>query len=37
MANGEIGEPRFKQGIALLHLHKRFCPEAHSREVYDKA
>lgn len=34
---GEVGEPRFSRGLALLKLHQRFCPEQHRLEVYDRA
>lgn len=28
-ARGELQEPRWSQGIALLDLHHRWCPERH--------
>lgn len=34
---GEVLEPRFSRGLALLKLHQRFCPEQHAREVYNRA
>ena len=37
MARGEVKEPRFNQGVALLHVHKTLCPDEHQREVYEKA
>lgn len=29
LARGEIKEPRFSQGLALLDLHLALCPEKH--------
>lgn len=37
IARGEVREPRFNQGVALLHVHKTLCPDLHAKEVYDKA
>ena len=31
-AKGECSEPRFWQGLALLDLHLRHCPEKHRIE-----
>ena len=31
-ARGELKEPRFSQGLELLDLHERFCPEKHKLE-----
>lgn len=30
LARGEQYEPRFSDGLALLDLHERFCPERHN-------
>ena len=35
--NARVGEPTFSRGLALLKLHRKFCEEAHMRDVYEKA
>lgn len=37
IARGEVKEPKFSQAVALLHIHKKLCPELHAKEVYEKA
>ena len=37
IARGEIREPRFAQGVAILSIHKVLCPRQHAEEVYEKA
>lgn len=37
IARGEVKEPRFAQGVAILSIHKALCPEKHDAEVYEKA
>ena len=34
---GTAREPTFSRGLALLKLHRKFCEEAHMRDVYEKA
>lgn len=34
---GELVEPKFSQGLEILKLHAALCPEAHMRDVYEKA
>lgn len=29
-ARGELKEPRFSQGLGLLDLHEKFCPDRHN-------
>lgn len=31
LARGEIKEPRFSQGLALLDLHYALCPDRHQQ------
>lgn len=33
LARGEVNEPRFSQGVALLNLHHALCPDKHSVEA----
>ena len=37
IARGEVKEPRFSQGVAILHIHKKLCPMEHERDVYERA
>lgn len=37
IARGEVKEPKFAQGVAILHVHKRLCPAEHEAHVYEKA
>lgn len=37
IARGEVKEPKFAQGVAILSIHQRLCPEKHRAEVYEKA
>ena len=37
IARGEVKEPKFAQGVAILHIHKRLCEREHMEFVYDKA
>lgn len=32
LARGEVMQPRFNTGVALLDLHHRVCPQDHSLE-----
>ncbi len=36
LQRGEIEEPRFSQGVRLLDMHERWCPERHSIEKISK-
>ena len=37
IARGEVREPKFAQGVAILAIHQRLCPKLHAEDVYDKA
>jgi len=37
IARGEVKEPRFAQGVAILAIHQRLLPDKHREEIYDKA
>ena len=37
IARGEVKEPRFAQGVAILAIHQRLLPEKHAEEIYGKA
>ena len=36
LQRGEIEEPRFSQGIRLLDLHQKWCPERHALDKITK-
>ena len=36
IARGEVKEPRFAQGVAILAIHQRLLPDKHREEIYEK-
>lgn len=36
LSRGEVKEPRFGLGVALLELHLALCPERHASVIYGK-
>jgi hypothetical protein len=34
LSRGEVKEPRFGLGVALLELHLTMCPERHATVIY---